>query len=143
MSAEDSRARRTGPFVQTVASATWLPAIEGLRSSFPSLSSAYVRICWLISTFRPFTWRRIWHGNLADGPREGDDLDPARPGFPECRRGCRDRGAGGVHVVDEHKRSRRGLGRLEDVADVSAPLGQWKPALGPDTRRAPQKRDDR
>ncbi len=68
---EVSRARKVGPFVQIVASATWLSAIDGLcsiasssstwvgsascRSSLPSLSSAYLRIESLTSTFRPLT----------------------------------------------------------------------------------------
>ena len=57
MSSEVSRARSTGPFVQTVASATWLSEMDGFfstassssirvgsftsRSSLPSFSSAY------------------------------------------------------------------------------------------------------
>ena len=75
MSPDASRARSTGPFVQTVASATWLSEIEGffstasssstrvgsltIRSSLPIFSSAYSRICSLTSRFRPFTWSRI------------------------------------------------------------------------------------
>ena len=72
MSAEASRARSTGPFVQIVASATWLSAIDGFLStasssstrvgsascrsaSLPSFSSAYVRIESLTSTFLPLT----------------------------------------------------------------------------------------
>ena len=72
MSAVASRARNTGPFVQTVASAIWLSAIDGFgstrsssstrvgsltsRSSLPIFSSAYARICSLTSRFRPLTW---------------------------------------------------------------------------------------
>ena len=75
MSPEASRARSTGPFVQTVASATWLSAIDGFfstasssstrvgsltsRSSLPIFSSAYSRICSLTSRFRPLTWSRM------------------------------------------------------------------------------------
>jgi hypothetical protein len=39
MSVEHSRARSTGPFVQTVASATWLSAIDGFRSTASSSST--------------------------------------------------------------------------------------------------------
>ena len=39
MSVEDSRARRTGPFVQIVASATWLWEIDGFRSTASSSST--------------------------------------------------------------------------------------------------------
>ena len=71
MSEDDSRARSVGPFVQIVASATWLAAIDGFfstasststlvgsascRESFPIFSSAYVRIDGLTSMFLPFT----------------------------------------------------------------------------------------
>ena len=44
MSADASRARSTGPFVQIVASATWFAAIEGLRSTVSS-SSTCVSSC--------------------------------------------------------------------------------------------------
>ena len=39
MSLELSRARSTGPFVKTVASATWLSPIEGFRSAASSSST--------------------------------------------------------------------------------------------------------
>jgi len=71
MSVVASRARSVGPFVQTVASATWFSAIDGFRStqsssstcvkacswrsSLRSFSSAYRRIESLTSTFLPFT----------------------------------------------------------------------------------------
>jgi hypothetical protein len=38
MSAEASRARSVGPFVQIVASATWFAAIDGFRSTLSSSS---------------------------------------------------------------------------------------------------------
>ena len=71
MSGEASRARKVGPFVKIVASATWLAAIDGFRCSesststwvcsascFPSLASlrsVYSRIDGVTSTFFPFT----------------------------------------------------------------------------------------
>ena len=71
MSDEASRARSVGPLVKTVASATWLSAIDGFRCSdsststcvcsarrfpsFASLRSAYSRIDGVTSTFFPFT----------------------------------------------------------------------------------------
>ena len=39
MSVEHSRARSTGPFVQTVASATWLSEIDGFLSTASSSST--------------------------------------------------------------------------------------------------------
>src|SRR5438552_1833183 len=70
MSCELSLARRTGPFVQTVASATWVSLIDGFccdescssisgsgscRSSLASRFSAYERIASVTSTPRPLT----------------------------------------------------------------------------------------
>src|SRR4029453_18967561 len=126
MSADAPPPRRTGPFVQTVASAMWLAAIFGFvsrasssstrvgsatsRSSLRSFSWAYVRICSLTSTFRPLTWRRIGTANLPNRPREGDDVDAAGPGAAQGGRRGRDRGAARVHVVDEDERRRTRAG---------------------------------
>ena len=71
MSRLDSRARNVGPLAKIVASATWLSAIDGFRSSESSTStcvcsasclpsfaifrSAYSRIDGVTSTFLPFT----------------------------------------------------------------------------------------
>jgi hypothetical protein len=46
MSVEVSRARRTGPFVQTVASATWLCEMDGLRSTASSSSTRVGSLSW-------------------------------------------------------------------------------------------------
>ena len=43
MSDDDSRARSTGPFVQIVASATWLAAIDGFFSTASSSSTCVAR----------------------------------------------------------------------------------------------------
>ena len=75
MSVDDSRARSTGPFVQTVASATWLSLMLGLcstinsssqrlsserwRASLPSFFSAYWNRESVTSTCLPFTCKRM------------------------------------------------------------------------------------
>ena len=53
MSSEASRARRVGPFVQTVASAIWFAAIEGFFSTASS-SSISVASFSCLSSFLSF-----------------------------------------------------------------------------------------
>lgn len=73
--------------------------------------------------------------NLAHGPREGHDVDSARPGLAQCRGsggyGCATR----VDVVDEHDTRRRVVDRPEGSSDISAALLERQsplaPALGP------------
>jgi hypothetical protein len=55
MSVELSRARRTGPFVHTVASATWFAAMDGFFSIASSTSSRASSFrCF--SSFPSFSW---------------------------------------------------------------------------------------
>src|SRR2546423_15225996 len=69
-----------------------------------------------------FPWARSMNLAKADRPRERDDLDAARSRAPEGRRGGRDRGTGGVDVVDEeHPRGRaHPPARDERAGDVAA-----------------------
>src|SRR6185437_1415786 len=85
MSVDDSRARSTGPFVHTVASATCFSVIDGLcstasssshrlssercRASLPSLRSEYAKSASVTSTLRPLTCKFIYGSFGRRSPR--------------------------------------------------------------------------
>src|SRR6187551_2718923 len=131
MSDDDSRARRVGPFVQTVASATWFSAIDGFfstasssstrvgsltsRSSLPIFSSAYWRICSLTSRFRPFTWSRMGNETYLTARAK----------------------------VTTSTRLAPALRRAVAAAETVAALGEGEAALACDSRPAAQERHDR
>ena len=125
MSPDASRARSTGPFVQTVASATWLSEIDGF---FSTASSSSTRVG---SLTMPLELAQLLLGVLADlladlevpalhleiawdrkvistnGPREGDHLDVPRAGLAQRGGRGRDRRAARIDVVDEDDAPRR------------------------------------
>src|SRR5690348_13469915 len=118
MSVDDSRARSTGPFVHTVASATCFSLIDGLcstasssshrlssercRASLPSLRSEYAKSASVTSTLRPLTCKFIdgsfgrrsprnilAHRRVHLNPHDPGERDGShRAGAPLAQRGC-------------------------------------------------------
>ena len=158
MSGEASLARRTGPFVQIVASATLFSAMDGFFSSASwSFDPRIVEL--------PFQLPELLLRVAADGfahldvpafdlelhrallrPRSATESSgrPVRTSRPRlaslafAQRGCgrRGRGAAGEHVVDERDPGRCCGGRGERTGDVPPAVRQRQPALMRDRARS-------
>src|SRR6266540_4600042 len=74
--------------------------------------------------------------NLADCPREGDDLDPASPSLAECRGGGGGRRPARVDVVDENQCCGRPGSGAEGALHVAAALRERQSALRANARRS-------
>src|SRR2546422_11250074 len=89
---------------------------------------------------RPPWWWPTRPLSLADGAREGDDLDAPRACGAKCRRGHRRRRTSRVDVVDEDHRSGSPRGGGEGAAHVSPAVGEVQAGLARDDSLPPEER---
>ena len=158
MSGDASRARSIGPFVQIVASATWLSAIDGFCSTASSSStcvgsaSCFVELPQLslrvvvdrrrdldVPALHVKPHRASSIGSrpglrLPNGPREGHDLDAARAGRAERRRGRVRRAR---RSCRRRRRDRRAPGRRASRAKAPRTLRRRSASGEPALAREP------